>query len=63
MEKLKEEFKRINFHIAFLVEQLQDETDEDIIKYISSKIKDYEKESKQLAKKLMNFRYRSCHTR
>ena len=59
MENLKEKFKWINFQIAFLTEQLKDETDKDIIEYISSKIRTYEKESKQLARNLMKFRYKS----
>lgn len=57
--EIKERFKYINFQIAFLTEQLKEETDEDIIKYISSKIKEYERESKQLASGIMKFRYKS----
>lgn len=56
---MKERFKYINFQIAFLTEQLKDETDEDIIKYISSKIRDYEIETKQITSKMMKFRYKS----
>ena len=55
----KERFKYTNFQIAFLTEQLKDETDEDIIKYISSKIRDYERETKQITSKMMKFRYKS----
>lgn len=55
----KERFKYVNYQIACLTEQLKDETDEDIVKYISNKIRTYEKESKQLANDLMRFRYKS----
>ena len=55
----KERFKYTNFQIAFLMEQLKEETDEDIIKYISNKIKDYERETKQITSKMMKFRYKS----
>ena len=55
-----ERFKYVNFQIAFLVEQLQDETEEDVMQHVSKKIKDYEKESKQLTCDIMKFRYRSC---
>lgn len=58
-EDIKMELKRIDFSIAFLVEQLKDETDEDVVRYISSKIKEYERESKQLARELMQSRYKS----
>ena len=57
--EIKERFKYINFQIAFLMEQLKEETDEDIIKYISNKIKDYERETKQITSKMMKFRYKS----
>lgn len=55
----EERFKRANFHIAFLTEQLKDETDEDVIKYISDKIKAYEEESKQIANSSVTFVYKS----
>lgn len=58
-EDIKMELKRIDFSIAFLVEQLKDETDEDVVRYISSKIKEYERESKQLARELMQSKYKS----
>ena len=58
-EDIKMELKRIDFSIAFLVEQLKDETNEDVVRYISSKIKEYERESKQLARELMQSRYKS----
>lgn len=58
-EDIKMELKRIDFSIAFLVEQLKDETDEDVVRYISSKIKEYERESKRLARELMQSRYKS----
>lgn len=60
---MKERFKYINFQIAFLTEQLKEETDEDIIKYISSKIKEYERESKEITTKLMQIRYKKIFIR
>lgn len=61
--EIKERFKYINFQIAFLTEQLKEETDEDIIKYISSKIKEYERESKEITTKLMQIRYKKIFIR
>ena len=61
--EIKERFKYINFQIAFLMEQLKEETDEDIIKYISNKIKDYERESKEITTKLMQIRYKKIFIR
>ena len=55
----EERFKYTNFQIAFLVEQLKEETDEDVIKHVSKKIREYEEESKRIARSIMKFRYRS----
>lgn len=56
---LKEKFKYVNFQIAFLVEQLKDEEDEDVIKHVSDKIATYEKQGKRLARQIMSYRPRS----
>lgn len=56
---LKEKFKYVNFQIAFLVEQLKDEEDEDVIKHVSEKIATYEKQGKRLACQIMSYRPRS----
>ena len=60
---MKERFKYINYQIAILMEQLKTETDEDTRKQIINKIKEYERESKEITTKLMQIRYKKIFIR
>ena len=60
---MKERFKYINYQIAILIEQLKTETDEDTRKQIINKIKEYERESKEITTKLMQIRYKKIFIR